>query len=307
MKFFKFTLLIIGTLSVLNGCGQAQNDIQSQSNLATLSDEFKDAASATQWKSVAQVEGWNANQLELFDINKAYPGQCALMPFTSTWYKDYRGTLLFKSVKGDFVMSTHLKVTGRDGQSAPRSQFSLGGLMIRTPRTITPQTWQPGGENYIFLSLGAADKPGTYQLEFKTTINSDSQLQIRDVNGGEADLQIARIGPSVIVLAKLPNSGWRVVNRYNRPDFSQELQAGMCCYTDYPTASKRSPQQHNASVIHDGNPDVGVLYDYIRYARPNVPQQLQGRNFANPGDVSDAELLNFLGEAPARASGAQGE
>ena len=233
MNLFKSTLLIAGTLSALHGYARAQEDI------SKLSDEFDNEATLTQWKSVAQTEGWNANQLEIFDINKIYKGQCAMMPFTSTWYKDYRATLIFKPVKGDFVMSTHLKVTGRDGKSVPNSQFSLGGLMIRTPRNITPQTWQPGSENYIFLSLGAADKPGTYQLEYKTTINSDSQLQIRDVNVAETDLQIARIGTAIIVLAKLPNSNWRVVNRYHRPDFPQELQAGMCCYTDYPSASRR--------------------------------------------------------------------
>jgi hypothetical protein len=309
MNLFKSTLLIAAALNALSGCGRAQNGIvapgAAPNDIAALSDEFDNAASATQWKSVAQVEGWNANQLEIFDVNKIYPGQCALMPFTSTWYKDYRGTLLFKAVKGDFVMSTKLKVTGRDGQNPPRSQFSLGGLMIRAPRDITPQTWRPGGENYNFLSLGAASRPGTYQLEFKTTINSDSQLQIRDVNVSDAELQIARIGTAVILLAKLPNEDWRVINRYNRADYPQELQAGMCCYTDYPSASRHPAQQHNGMVLHEGNPDLGVLYDYIRYARPRVPQQLQGRNLANPNDASDADLLRFLGDA-ARGNGGNG-
>lgn len=291
MNLFNTKSLAVVALCLSMSAVFAQDDI------AKFSDEFDNNATMTQWKSVAQVEGWNANQLEIFDINKVYPGQCAMMPYTSTWYRDYRATLIFKPIKGDFAMSTRVKVTGRDGQSVPRSQFSLGGLMIRTPRAITPQTWQPGGENYIFLSLGSADKPGTYQLEYKTTINSDSQLRLTDANVSEAELQVARIGSTVVVMAKLPNQNWRVMNRYNRADFPQELQAGMCCYTDYPTASRTPAQQHNGSVIRQGNPDLGVLYDYVRYARPRVPEALQGRNLANANEVSDADLLRFLGDA----------
>ena len=99
--------------------------------IAKLSDEFDSEATATQWQRVEQVEGWNNNQLELFDINKVYKGYCAMMPFTSSWYQDYRGVLVFKPVKGDFAVTTSVRVTGRDGKSAPRSQFSLAGLMIR--------------------------------------------------------------------------------------------------------------------------------------------------------------------------------
>ena len=154
----KIAIGLVGVLLLMHGAAWAQNDI------AALSDEFDNEQTATQWQRVEQVEGWNANQLELFDINKVYKGYCAMMPFTSSWYKDWRGVLLFKPVQGDFVMTTRLRVTGRDGQSAPRSQFSLAGLMVRAPRNITPQTWQPGGENYVFVSLGCSTKLGSYQF-----------------------------------------------------------------------------------------------------------------------------------------------
>ena len=87
------------------------------------------------------------------------------------------------------------------------------------------------------------------------------------------------------------------MERFDRPDFPAELQAGMTVYTDWPGVEKVPPRQHNSTVIRNGNPDLGALYDYVRYARPNVPQNLQGRNLANPNEVSDAELLRFLGDA----------
>lgn len=293
----KNMLLVVGALCALHGAACAQDEV------AKLSDEFDNEATATQWQRVEQVEGWNANQLELFDINKVYPGQCAMMPFTSSWYQDWRGVLLFKPVKGDFVITTRVRVTGRDGKSAPRSQFSLAGLMIRAPRNITPQTWQPGGENYVFVALGASTRPGTYSIEYKTTRNSKSDLKFADANSSEAQLQIARIGTSTILLVKTPQTPWRVIERFNRADFPADLQAGMTVYTDWPTVEKIQPRQHNGMVIRNGNPDLGALYDYVRFRRPNVPANLQGRDLSNPGDVSNNELLTFLGDGAAGEGG----
>ena len=177
MNLLKFTLLMAGTLCVLR-----RARCMAQEDIAALSDEFDNEATAAQWKRVEQVEGFNNNQLELFDINKIYKGQCAMMPYTSSWYQDWRGVLLFKPVKGDFVMTTSVKATGRDGKSAPNAQFSLAGLMVRIPRNITPQTWQPGGENYVFIAIGASKQPGVYSFEYKTTRNSVSKLETVNVN-----------------------------------------------------------------------------------------------------------------------------
>jgi hypothetical protein len=33
----------------------------------------------------------------------------------------------------------------------------------------------------------------------------------------------------------------------------------------------------------------------MHFARPKIPDELQGRQFANPQSVSDADLLRFLG------------
>lgn len=267
-------------------------------DLAALSDEFDNAASLKNWKHVFEVERFGNNQLERFAIDKSLGGKLVMMPYTSSWYRDYRGVLTFKEVTGDFVVTTDIAVHGRNGRGAPRSQFSLAGIMVRAPRNITPQTWRPGGENYVFLSLGAADRPGMFQFEVKTTTNSDSQLQISD-GVSHAQIQIARLGATLITLLKPDNGAWRVHRRYSRPDFPQTLQVGLTCYTDWQNVERTRPEEHNRMVIKNGNPDLVAEIDFIRYRRPAAPETLQGRNFADAGQVSDAQLLEFLGERAA--------
>ncbi|GAB4461569.1 MAG: hypothetical protein OHK0029_27020 [Armatimonadaceae bacterium] len=263
-------------------------------DLSALSDEFDNAATLGNWKRVHREEGWNADQLEKFDIGKSRSGWMTMMPFTSTWYQDYRGVLAFKPVSGDFVMTTKVKTSGRNGSGPPRAQFSLAGIMIRAPRNLSPQTWRPGGENYVFLSLGSADRAGTYQFEVKTTVNSDSQLRTSPTNSGEAIIQVARIGSSLILL-KNEGGRWSVHQRYNRPDFPKTLQAGLTVYTDWPNAHSLPPQQQNGTVVRGGSPDLLAQFDYVRYTRPQVPENLRGKALDNPA-VSDSALLQFLGD-----------
>src|SRR5438477_10559036 len=59
-------------------------------DLMPLSDEFNDSSTLLQWKRVYVVEGWGANQLEVQDINTTRAGRMVMIPFTSTWFNDYR-------------------------------------------------------------------------------------------------------------------------------------------------------------------------------------------------------------------------
>lgn len=302
MKRFPWLCLALAlTLSCARQNGQegaAPGGSSPTSDISTLSDEFDSAKSLPLWKQAYREEGWNADQLEGYDIGRTQAGWMMMMPYASTWYRDYRGVLAYKEVKGDFVVSTRLRVNRRGGTGAPRSQFSLAGIMIRAPRQITPRTWTPGGENYVFLSLGAADSPGNYQFEAKITTNSDSQLGMSPAPGGEAIIQVARIG-STLILLKNAGGTWTVHQRYHHPGLPETVQVGLTCYTDWPTANQLSPQQHNGTVIRSGNPDLVALFDYVRYRRPHVPANLAGRRLDSPQAVSDQELLQFLGNSAA--------
>jgi hypothetical protein len=262
-------------------------------DLTPLTDEFDDATTLAQWQRIYLVEQWNANQLELQDINTTRPGHMVMMPFTSTWYNDYRGELTFKLVQGDFIVTSQVDVNQRGGTGAPRSNYSLGGLMIRNPRQITPSTWHPGGENYVFLSLGSASIPGTFQFEVKTTTNSNSVLFITP-GASSAIIQVARIGPYVITLHSV-GGVWSVHRRFYRPDLASLMQVGMTTYTDFATCSTYQPFVHNSTVIHSGNPDLIAAYDYVRFERPKVPATLASADLTDTVAVTDTMLLAFLG------------
>lgn len=112
--------------------------------LGALSDEFTHAGSIQAWSRVEFTEGWNATHLEVHDVNVTTPGAMTLVPYTTSWYENYRGPFVFKLVEGDFVLTTEVTASGRDGVSVPQSQYSLAGVFIRAPRDITPGTWAPG-------------------------------------------------------------------------------------------------------------------------------------------------------------------
>lgn len=292
----RFTIVAAAALGLI-GCpdrseqgsksGPSQGGVQGSQKadeLSALSDEFDDPKTLSKWRKIEETEGWGANQLEKLAIED---GNLVLAPYTSTWYMDYRGVLVYKDTPGDFVVTAKLRVTGRDGRSAPRSMFSLGGLMVRAPRADSARSWREGGENYVFLSIGAADRPGTFQFEVKTTERSNSNLEKIPANGGETLLQIAKVGPNLVLLRDQGGS-WVVHKRYFRPDFPANLQVGLTTYTDYPTASRLSAREHNATVITRGNPDLLARVDYMRYRKPVVPAR------TNLNNMSDGEIIQLL-------------
>ncbi|MCO6453794.1 MAG: hypothetical protein J5I93_00625 [Pirellulaceae bacterium] len=287
----------------------ADSTVNAADDLVSLSDEFDDAATIGNWQRVYQVERTGADQLERFDIGRTRAGWLTLVPRTSTWYNDYRGVLLFKEVAGDFVATTSVIASNRDGRGAPRSDYSLGGLMIRTPRAPAATGWQPGGENYIFLSLGAAQPPGRFAFEVKTTVRGNSRPEIEPLASDRAEIRIARLGEHFVLLRRLDGGEWTVHRRYHRPDMPRQLQVGLTVYTDYGTASRFAPQLHNTRVIPQGRPDLVASFDYLRLRRPAVPPHLRGRRHSDPASIEDAELLGFLGfeaVSPTRASRAGG-
>ncbi len=277
-------------------------------DLGGVSDEFNVSSTLSNWSRVNVTEGWNADQLESLELNTTTPGQMVVTPFTCSWYQDWRGPMIFKLITGDFVVTTSVQARGRDGVSVPQSQYSLAGLMIRTPRAITPGTWTPGGENYVFFSTGHGNNGGSgFQFEDKTTINSNSTLILSNSIAGTALLQIARLGNYVILLRQEPGQPWVVHRRFARSDFPATLQVGAVTYTDWQKASVFTPFVQNSNVLDPPlgiadpnpgvpfNPDLTATFDFIRLFRPTLPVELQGVNLTNTTLVPDAALIAFLG------------
>ena len=261
-----------------------------QSSIDDFSDEFNENNTLKDWRRVYQTEGSNADQLQSIKIDK---GILRLIPYTSSWYNDYRGVLVYKPVNGDFIVTTKVKATSLKGVGAPNKLYSLAGIMVRTPKSITPNTWQAGQENYIFLSIGAANKPGEKQFEVKTTLNSNSNLEISPASTSETEIKVLRVGASFILL-KREAGDWTVHKRYFRPDMPETLQVGMTVYTDWSNVEKINPQKHNQIVIRDGSPDLNAEFDYFRFRRPDIPEEYQNANFMNPSEISDKVVLDLV-------------
>ena len=297
----------------------------SPNDLAALNDEFDSSSNIADWQRVNEVEGWNADQLQVWDVDETQAGQMVMQPHTVVWYQDWRGPMVFKEVSGDFIFTSEVVITDRDdvGDSdaddvPDDATYSLGGLMIRTPRDISDPLadWQPGsrqddgtnnGENYVFLSLGHG-VDGQFSFEVKTTRNSNSQLELtplgQEVN--TATLRVARIGDSVITMYRLPDGQWTVHRRFSRPDMPETLQLGLVTYTDWNKANDFDPFVHNSTVLQPGvvdptpgeafNPDLVAGFEYARFARPQVPTELAGVDLVDA--ATDQQLLSFLGDAP---------
>jgi len=282
-------------------------------DLAVLDDDFSNAATLANWQRVEQVEGWNISQLQTWDINASQPGRMVMIPHTVTWYQNYRGPMAFKEVTGNFIFTTEIHVSDRDdvgdsdADNVPDgASFSLGGVMIRSPRNITdPSQWTPGGEDYVFLSLGYGSTGSDFQFEVKTTDNSNSNLVLTTAGSDTATLRLVRIGNVVVTLRKLPGQDWVVHSRYRRNDFPETMQLGLVTYSDYGKVSSFDPFYHNGHALISGQvvdptpgvpyrPDLVAGFEYARFARPVVPANLTGLDLFT--QASDAQLLSFLGD-----------
>ena len=124
-------------------------------------------------------------------------------------------------------------------------------------------------------------------------MDSDSILEI-DAGASSADLRCARIGSVMLLLRRLGAGAWTVHRRYVRTDFPPTLQVGITTYTDWATCEAAGYPTHNTTLLVGGNPDLRAQVDYMRFATPEVPASLVGRDLANGADVSDGELLAWL-------------
>lgn len=240
-------------------------------DLAALSDEFDDAGTLSRWQELAAVEGW-PSQVETLDINTRTPGQLTLVPFTSTWFEDYHGAFLYKLVTGDFDVVTHIHATGQQ-TDLPQRTFSLAGVMARAPRTVSPATWQPGHENWVFITTGYGDeaprRAGKPQIETKTTVNSQSTLILTPIRPGWVDLRVVRLGTLFLMLYRVEGGTWTISQRYQRADLPATLQVGLNAYTNWESI-EGDAGSFNRTLVTQPHfpPDLQVHSDYVRFRRP---------------------------------------
>jgi hypothetical protein len=275
---------------------------------SALSDEFNAPCDLYKWQNIDSVEGWYADHLEQHNVSVAYEGELMMMPYTSSWFEDYRGVLLFKELEGDFVFTSRITVTNRAGLAVlPNTVFSLAGLMVRAPKTLTNGAtgWQPDEENYVFLSIGRASGNTQFQFEVKTTQDGNSVLNISNIGVNQIYIRMIRINNAILALYSLDNINWAVHRRYDRSDLPNLVQLGFVTYTDWPNVNSYVPIVQNSNILNDDfdanvnwSPDLIGRFGFARFENVTIPTALQGLDFyiedTNNNGVSDSQILSFL-------------
>lgn len=280
----------------------------SQGSVDTLGDDFSSPATMESWKWLHAVEGWpdKVRKVEVSD------GRLVIEPGTSGWFADKNAPFLFKEVTGDFDVRARVRATGLVSD-IPQTTWSLGGLMVRVPKRTKKDNWIPRDENWLFMTTGVGEVPGKQVVETKYTLNSRSNLKLRDARADWITLRIVRVGHAFILLTKYDNdTSWTVQDRFYIADWPPVLQVGFNAYTNSMAVPGNilwgDPLRFNSEVFdHLGKVDFRLTVDLITFKRPKQSFTVAGspgqtwlnqvsKNTLTDHAVSNEEILSLLGD-----------
>jgi hypothetical protein len=232
-------LLVVLLLATLGAKADAASD------LAALSDEFD---------TPSTLANWHVMQGDVIDgAPTRYgieSGELVVHAAHTKWIDDQHAFYLWKEVKGDFVATARLFVTGEHGP-IPTADWSLAGLLVRSPQTST--------ENWINFTVGHAR--GKSVFERKSTRSTRSILVLNPAPAGWLELRQVRIGNRFYLLRRADGGKWIVHWTYVRRDLPVTLQVGFDAQ----------------SGSGDDHADLLAQFDYVHYAPTNLPARLRAR------------------------------
>ncbi len=268
-----------------------------QPDLLKLSDDFEQDNSLANWKFFHDTEKF-PDRIRKVDINKTEKGCLYLQPTASGWYADFQAPFMYKELENDFDVRAKINVTGLS-TSIPTLDWSLAGLMIREPKTTTMQNWQPGTENWLFLTTGVMEPATVPAFETKTTVNSQSALKFHPAKGGWVEIRIVHIGEDFVLLNRYEKEEWKVLDIFRRPDMTGTLQVGLNAYTGwnvFPDEYKNDPKKQNETIQQNTKADVALKADYIHFKRPQTSDaDLKKMNIHSLQSVDTLKLLELIG------------
>lgn len=293
MKYVKYNAVLIACL--ITGIIYGQKE-----ELNKLSDEFSDKNTLSSWRFFHETEKF-PNKIKEVNVNQSQPGCLYLEPVACGWYADYQAPFMYKELSGDFDVRTRIKVSGKSSDNSSQA-WSLAGLMVRKPKLTTQVTWQPGQENWLFLTTGLMEDVRQPAFETKSTMNSRSNLRFHPAKGGWVELRIIHIGDDFLLLSRYENEKWEILRGFQRPDLSDSLQVGLNAYTGWnvlPASYKQDVRKYNETLPENVEGDLIVLSDYIRFGRSVVTKEdLKAAgivSITDPGQ-NQQQLLSLLGD-----------
>lgn len=237
-------------------------------DLIGLGSDF--TSTPTRWTWLDDVEGGPDFAGQPGMVHTA-DGLLTLRPPTSTWFQDFRGPFLFQRVTGDVVLVVRLKVSGRH-TPVPIRSYSLAGVMARAPQRPSELS-AFGAANWAFVTTGTGVGDGVPQIELKNTKAGQSEVVLTPSAPGWVELALARVGPQLVSMYRLPHGSWTEGRRWARPDLPATLQWGLVAYTDWQSFQTDNPStaQVNKGGLPHGSPDLIATVDRARFLRPHIP------------------------------------
>ncbi len=264
-------------------------------DVAALNDEFDDTTTLTAWTNETVVDDW-PSQISILDVDTTAPGALYVEPEVSTWFQDYRGVYLYKEVTGSFSVTSRVQAAGLSSD-VPTSNFSLAGIMIRTPRHEAPGEWTPLQENWLFITTGTGNSPGTAQIETKNTVDGISVLKLTPGAIGWVDLRIDRTGDTYELYRRFEGEDWELARTIVRDDLPETVQVGMIAYTDWSSVSgyPGGAEEFNQVLVTSppGNRDLIAQFDYVRFSRPTEGVEYAPTDYDHNGSI-DLDDWSYL-------------
>lgn len=284
MSFLFKTARSLMLATVLVTGATAMNIAIALDAFATGTDSTADISGlSTRFDRSEALQGWMLHSVPGFSEKWRAPrienGRLVLQPTSSGWFEDMQAGHLYRTIEGNFVVTTKLRVEGTAAQ-LPQTLFSLAGVFIRAPREgLTAANWQPGRENWMFFSLGTAFPAGTPQFEIKTTYNSVSTLKISSAEpvfaegqSRDVELRIARQGELFSLLYRIDGQAeFALLDQFIRPDLPQRLNVGVTAYADWGSAAPIYPDftRYNTQAP-EMKGDLIARIERVDFRRPTV-------------------------------------
>lgn len=260
-------------------------------DLAALSDEFDEPRLLKNWRTLSESDGWPP-RIEKADVNVSNAGQFTVVPQSGAWWAGYHGVYFFKEVKGDFTITTRVKVTGKTGDE-PSQIWTISGLLLRAPADPAVPREQRL-ENWIYVMTGRGPRAERV-IDAKSTVNNNNAWDITPAQSGWYDLRLARIGPLFLAFCRPDGGEWTLRKRIVREDLPATLQAGINVTSDFKLSATMPALKYNADLFPASSPDSLTTFDFVRFSRSRALAEfrrvLAGRKLI---DISDSEILAFF-------------
>ena len=176
-------------------------------------------------------------------------GVLEMEPRRSWWANATQGPYVWQPVRGDFIATVRVSVTGK-ATTKPTANWTLSGILARDPASTNAD------EDWVSVRTGVVD--GRWVAERKTTTASVSTLDLARSGPGWQELRLARLGDRFFLLRRQAEE-WRLWWVYRRPDLPVGLQLGLDAFSGYDSETV----------------DLVARADWVRFVPLRVPPSLR--------------------------------